>query len=80
MSTLKVVLVKFRPDPRALRHGYANKVEYQAKIEGANSKTKWLGYSHKEKRFPKREAEYWAGLLGVEVEEVDITDGWGKEI
>ncbi len=78
MESLKVMLVKFRPDPRQPRHGPVGKVAYQSKIMGANGEVKWLDYSHETKYYVQRTADYWAGLLGLEVEEVDNTKGWGK--
>lgn len=79
MSAVKVVLVKYRPDPRQPRHGTAGKVAYQSKIVGANGEIRWLDYSHETKYFVQRTADYWAELLGVGVENLDNTEGWGKE-
>ncbi len=77
-NKLKVVLVKYRPDSRIPRHGTAPKISYQAKIIGCNGETKWLDYTNEIYRCPKRTADDWASLLGVEVTEIDISDGWGK--
>jgi hypothetical protein len=78
-DTPRVVLVKYRPDPNSLRHGPVPKIEYQAKIVGVNGQTKWLDYAHTESRHGRKEAEWWAGLLGVEVEELDISDLTGQD-
>ena len=75
----RVVLVKYRPDPRVPRHGIPSDIEYQAKIVGVDGTNHWLDYAHRSKKHPIETATHWAILLGIQVEEEDLTHGWGRE-
>ena len=73
--SVRVVLVKFKPDMNVKRHGNINPTTklYQVKLIGVNGEEQWQDYESTQLHYKIKEANGWAEFLGVEVEQLNLS-------